>query len=154
MTGVFLDANVIISACMASGGESRAIFRLSRKRSDVTLLVTPLALEEAGERLQVEKPPYALDEFDKLRPDLNTRLEPSIVELARVKAYLTGRKDLPKNDLTILAGAVYAHADMFLTFDGTHFGHLYGEEVLGVRVLEPIVGLRRLDPRFRRGKRR
>lgn len=155
MTGVFLDANVIISACVSSRGESRTLFRLSGKREDVTLLVTPLVMDEVGERLYAEKTPHTYAELEKLRPELNFRLEPSIVDLARVKAYLstTGKKSLPKNDLTILAGAVSAGASMFLTRDRNHFGHLYEEIVFGVKVLKPKAGLTQLEPRPRRGKR-
>jgi predicted nucleic acid-binding protein len=145
LTRVFLDANVIIAAAKASGGESRVITRLGGYREDITLLATPYTLDEAERTLQREAT-YALAEFYALRQDMEVHLEPSIKLLAEIKAILPRKKQLPKKDLPILAGAISAGADLLLTHDGGHFGPLYDNKVKGVEILRPIVGLRRIDP--------
>lgn len=42
---------------------------------------------------------------------------------------------LPDKDAPILAAAVAAQADILVTGDRTHFGHLYGKVIGGLRVL-------------------
>ncbi len=147
MTRVFLDANVIIAASKSSSGESRAIFRLSRRREDITLLTTVYAWEDEAECALQRENPDALVEFYSLRQDLEVHPEPSVVLLAQVKSSLSRRQQLPRKDLPILAGAISVGADLLLTHDEKHFGHLYERRVLGVKILSPIAGLRLLEPR-------
>jgi predicted nucleic acid-binding protein len=42
---------------------------------------------------------------------------------------------VPDKDAPILAAACVAEVDILVTGDRTHFGHLYGETVGGLRVL-------------------
>jgi predicted nucleic acid-binding protein len=44
---------------------------------------------------------------------------------------------LVEKDRPILAAAIGASVDYLITGDKTHFAHLYGSRVLGVRVLNP-----------------
>jgi predicted nucleic acid-binding protein len=143
---VSLDANVIIAASKSSSGESRAIIRLARRRQDITLLATPLAWDEAERTVQRDYPD-ALDQCHALTQDIEICIEPSVWQVAHVKALLPREKQLPRKDLPILAGAISAAAHLLLTHDGEHFGPLYGTKVEGVEILTPIAGLRRLDPR-------
>jgi hypothetical protein len=46
----------------------------------------------------------------------------------------SGRFGLPENDAAILAAAIGAAADMLVTGDRKHFGHLYDAIVGGVRI--------------------
>lgn len=148
MTRVFLDANVIIAASKSSSGESRAILRLSRRRKDITLLTTVYAWEDEAERHLQQDDSDALDKFYSLRQDIEVCPDPSVALLGQVKtSLLFAGQQLPPKDLPILAGAYFVGAKLLLTHDEDHFGHLYGHEVLGVKILTPIAGLRWLDPR-------
>jgi hypothetical protein len=44
-------------------------------------------------------------------------------------------QDLPLNDAPVLAAAVHRRCDLLVTGDRTHFGHLYGRALRGVRVM-------------------
>ena len=99
------------------------------------------AISEAERNLKL-KSPSAADGFSEvlrfvhLFPDVGPRL------VAWAKSL-----GLPDNDAPILAAAAAAEADLLVTGDRKHFGHLFGNVVGRVRVvtlaeaLEEIVGL-------------
>lgn len=90
---------------------------------------TRFVLLEAARNLE-DKVPEALSELNGLARLLEIVAEPS-VELESDIAPLLRDPD----DVSVLAGAIAAHADIFVTGDRRHFGHLYGERVRGVLVL-------------------
>lgn len=110
-----------------------AIVQLAAQRSGIDLLTTEYALGEAERNLR-KKSPKSLPSFRAIKPTIGVCSKPSAALESRVSsvAPLVPRKDLP-----ILAGAVSAGVDWLITFDGKHFGSLYGKEVYGVLVLEP-----------------
>jgi predicted nucleic acid-binding protein len=113
---VFLDANVLISAASIPDGVPRALFGVPRTRDDVTLLSTAYALGEA-ERNLTRKAPKSLDDFDTLTSYLEVCSEPPsrvIVQTERFVSYASDRH--------VLAGAVYAQADWFVTETRTTLG--------------------------------
>lgn len=133
MIRAFLDANVLFRAAHSKEGPALAIVQLAAQRSGIVLLTTEYALGEAERNLN-KKSPKSLPNFRAIRPTIGVCSEPSAAScsLASSAAPLVPRKDLP-----ILAGAVSAKADWLVTFDGKHFGNLYGKDVHGVLVLEP-----------------
>ncbi len=133
MIRAFLDANVLFSAARSGSGAGRGIIELAQVLPGIDLLMTEYALGEAERNLQ-KKSPKALPEFRRLKPGITVCQTPPADLKSRVSeaAPLVPRKDLP-----ILAGAVFAGADWLATYDDEHFGNLYGKEVHGVLILEP-----------------
>jgi len=54
------------------------------------------------------------------------------------------RQGLPAEDAPMLAAAIQAHADLLVTGDRTHFGHLYGQTIAGLETVAPAEALARL----------
>jgi predicted nucleic acid-binding protein len=124
---LFLDANVIFSAAHSPNGRALALFRLAGI-DRCTLVASAHVVEEARRNLMV-KSVHRLKELDTLISQLEMVAEapPKIV------AWAAGH-GLPANDAPVLAAAVTSTADLLVTGDRTHFGHLFGQEVGGVRV--------------------
>ena len=133
MIRAFLDANVLFSAARSQGGAGRGIIELAQILPGIDLLMTEYALDEAERNLR-QKSPESLPGFRHLKPTIKVcRAPPADLESRVSKAApLVPRKDLP-----ILAGAVYAGVDWLATYDDDHFGDLYGKEIHDVLVLEP-----------------
>jgi hypothetical protein len=119
-------------------GVPRALFGVPSRRSDVALLSTPYALGEAEKNLR-EKAPKSLDDLDTLIAQLEVCSEPPSSVVAQVEPFVSY-----PSDRRVLAGAVYAQADWFVTGDKNHFGHLYGKTVHGVLILSLREALSRL----------
>lgn len=133
MIRAFLDANVLFSAARSQAGAGRGIIELAQVLPGIDLLMTEYALGEAERNLR-QKSPKSLPEFWYLKPNIKVCHAPPADLESRVSkaAPLVPRKDLP-----ILAGAVFAGVDWLATYDDDHFGDLYGKEVYDVLVLEP-----------------
>jgi len=131
---VFLDANVLFAAAHSPSGRARALFRLS-EAGCCTLLASEHAVAEARRNL-TRKSPQGTADLDGLlaRVERVAEAGPRAVEWA-------GGYGLPDNDAPILAAAVAAKADLLATGDRTHFGHLFGTAVGGVRVVSLAVAL-------------
>ncbi len=133
MIRAFLDANVLFSAARSRTGAGNGIIELARVLPGIDLFMTEYALAEAEGNLR-KKSPKSLSEFQRLKPTIQVcRTPPRELESRVSKAApLVPRKDLP-----ILAGAVFAEVDWLVTYDDEHFGNLYGKDVHGVLILEP-----------------
>lgn len=115
MTRVFLDANVYFSGCLSKTGASFFILELAR-HGKTELAASKLVLREADRNLRKKAPAAALKIFRKFLQDVRIRIvRPSEDAL---KAY-EGTVD-PK-DVPVIAAAVSAGADYFLTLDRKHF---------------------------------
>jgi predicted nucleic acid-binding protein len=102
------------------------------------LLTSPHALEEARRNL-VLKYPESVAEVERLMRSVR------LVSESGGAAYETGLSSgLPPKDAPILGAALQAGADMLVTGDSRHFGHLFGEEVRGVEVKTPAGALEEL----------
>jgi uncharacterized protein len=132
---VFLDANVLFSACLRTRGRQYAFFELAGA-GRCTLLTSTYALEEAGRNL-ARKAPHAQDRLPTLT-DLLQRMADVPAEGLLLWAEAQG---LPAKDAPILAAAVSARADLLVTGDRRHFGPLFGRVLRGVRVLSLAEGL-------------
>ncbi len=122
---VFMDANVLFAAAISPEGRSAALFLLSERRV-CTLLTSAHAITEARRNLE-GRYPDALGQFERLTNKVTTVPESSLrVAWAR-------HQRLPDEDAPILAAA--ANADVLVTGDRSHFGHLFGRTLQGVQVL-------------------
>lgn len=135
---LFLDANVIFSAALSPEGRSRSLFELaSLATTSITLLASAHAIGEA-ERNILLKHPDLHAELETLRRALTVTSE-ATPEAVRWALEL----GLPQEDAPILAAAAQAKADLLVTGDRTHFGHLYDMRLRGVLVVTPAEALAR-----------
>lgn len=134
---LFLDANVLFSAARTPEGRAAALVTLAKARR-CTLVCSIQAMEEARRNLLL-KNPEQLGRFERIvaRVVLCAEGYPQTVAWAQSLG-------LPEKDAPILAAAVSARADALVTGDRTHFGHLYGKRLRGVRVASFAEGLRLL----------
>ena len=127
---VFVDANVISAAAHWPQGRARALFRLAAV-GRCRLITSEHTILEARRNL-VLKSPQGAEALDALLESVEKVAEagPRTVESA-------AGHGLQDSDAPILAAAIAAGADFLVTGDRTHFGHLFGSEVGGVRVVSP-----------------
>ena len=136
---LFLDANILFSAVHSPKGGARELIKLS-DAGHCELITSQHAIVEAGRNLALKSspPPEAVDHVLKSVHRVSDA-GPSVVAWA-------ARLGLPENDAPILAAAAAAGADLLVTGDRKHFGHLYGAVVGRVRIstlveaLEMVVG--------------
>lgn len=138
MNRVFLDANVLFSAALTEGGVARSIFEVAKERGDVALLATGYATREARINLE-RKAPRRIAELRALLEDVTLSEEPPAWLVERLAPLVPDPDDVP-----ILAGAVFAGAQLLVTGDRKDFQELYGTSVQGVLVLRPRDALARL----------
>lgn len=132
MSRVFLDANILFSAAISASGTSRAIFELSGQYPEVIgLVVTEYAIREALTNLQ-RKRPGTVSDLLVLLDGLEFAQKPPQVLADRLQDRVPDPKDVP-----ILAGAVWAEADLMVTGNSRHFGKVYGTHVGGCLILPP-----------------
>lgn len=132
MSRVFLDANVIFSSAISAKGVARAVFELADQHPEsIALLMSAYAIAEALRNLQ-RKYRDAVGEALGLLDGIGFAEEPPEALADRLRGHVPDEKDLP-----ILAGAVWAEADLLVTGNSRDFGHLYGEHVGGGLVLRP-----------------
>jgi uncharacterized protein len=132
---VFLDANVLFSACLRTRNRQYAFFELAGA-GRCTLLTSTYALEEARRNL-ARKAPQAEDK----PPALTSLLQQTADSPAEETLLWAEAQGLPAKDAPILATAVGARADLLVTGDRHHFGPLFGRVLRGVRVLSLAEGL-------------
>ncbi len=134
---VFLDANMISAAAHWPQGRARALFRLAAT-GRCRLIASEHTILEARRNL-ILKSPQGAEALDALLESVEKVAEagPRTVESA-------AGHGLQDSDAPILAAAVAAGADLLATGDRTHFGHLFGSEIGGVRVVSPGEALDRI----------
>lgn len=119
---VFLDANILFSAALG-GASFTLLWKLSRA-GRLTLLTSRYCRIEAERNLS-RKRPEALVMFASL-------LE-QVAEVSETQNGATG-VELPDKDRPVYEAALSCEADVLLTGDTTHFGHLMQLDVLPLRV--------------------
>lgn len=124
---IFLDANVLFAAAISPEGRSAELFRMAQEGLCI-LVTSPHAVEEARRNIVLRYPTSAA-RLESLLTVITLTPEASPACLQAVR-----QRRLPEEDLPILAAAVGAEADVLVTGDTTHFGHLFGASVAGVRV--------------------
>jgi uncharacterized protein len=133
---LFLDANVLFTAAISSEGVSRGITDVARAGACV-LVSSAYAVDEATRNVRVK--------YQRHLIELEAILEhvERVSEAGPPHVVLAGAVVHPK-DVPILAAAIAASADILVTGDRRHFGHLYGEIVEAVEVLPPRQALERI----------
>lgn len=129
---LFLDANVLFSAAWSDDNRLRVFFDLAD--SGVCLLVSSaFAMDEAQRNIALKRPECA-SRLSAARIERVAEAHPAVAQWAVGQG-------LPAKDAPILAAARQAGADVLVTGDATHFGHLFDREVEGLRVLSPAAAL-------------
>lgn len=124
---IFLDANIIFSAAWSPSNPAQYLFQLAaHERHD--LVSSVFALDEAQRNLALKRRD-SLPQFERLRAAVTQAVEPRATEVERAAA-----AGLPDKDAPILAAAITAKADVLVTGDRAHFGHLFGKSIQGVRI--------------------
>jgi predicted nucleic acid-binding protein len=100
--------------------------------SDCDLLTSAFAFEEARRNITA-KAPERVAAFESLAPELVMIDEPRPAQVAVAVSH-----GLPDKEAPILAGAITGRADALVTGDRMHFGHLFGAQVEGVRILRLV----------------
>lgn len=118
---IFLDANILFSA---SFPKSRLAEFLAELQHHAVFLTNAYAKTEA-ERNIAAKQPKRIGAHEKFAASL---------ELIPVQLFDLGVR-LAEKDRPILCGAVAGGADFLLTGDKKDFGHLFGETVRGVKIV-------------------
>lgn len=134
---LFLDANILFSAAHSTTAGARELFKLS-DAGHCQLMTSQHAILEAQRNLLVKSPTGAAD-FKKILINVHrvSDVGPNLVAKA-------GSFGLPENDAPILAAAVASGADMLVTGDRKHFGHLFGKVIGGVRIATLVEALEML----------
>ncbi len=134
---LFLDANVLFSAAHCAEGRASTLFDLAG-RGHCALMASPHALAEARHNLKL-KHPNLLPRLEQLLQAVAVCQECSAENAAWARAHM-----LPEKDAPILGAAAQAGADLLVTGDRTHFGHLYGRRLRGVLIAAPAEALAHL----------
>ena len=119
---VFLDANILFSAAL--GGASFVLLWELARAERLTLLTSRYCRLEAERNLS-RKRPTALETFGLLLEQVA-----EVPEAGDVKSNV----DLPDKDRPVYETALACKADVLLTGDTTHFGHLMQRSDLPLRV--------------------
>ncbi len=125
---VFLDANILFSAAKSAGAVRELLRRLGQ--AGHTSCADAYVVEEARRNLAT-KGGAAVDSLEDVLASIEVgAFRPDTLPAA--VAALIDQKDRP-----VVAAAVRMSCDVLLTGDRTHFGALYGQQVLGVAVHSP-----------------
>ena len=125
---VFLDANILFSAAKTAGAVRELLSRL--EAGGHVLCADAYVVEEARRNL-LAKGPEALDSLEAVL----TRVEVAAFHPGALPARIAALVD--EKDRPVVAAAVRLRSDALVTGDRTHFGALYGEELLGVAIHSP-----------------
>ena len=131
---VFLDANTLFSAAYRDRSELQVFFDLANA-GVVDLRASAFAIEE-GRRNMVLKRSDRIAAYESLVACLSLPPPPASEHLA-----IAEEAGLPSKDAPILAAALAADADLLVTGDRTHFGHLYGRSIGRLVVHRPTDAL-------------
>jgi predicted nucleic acid-binding protein len=124
---LFLDATAVFSAARSSSGRALALFRLA-DAGRCSLAGSNHVMEEARRNLIV-KAADRVKELDRLLALVDIAPEAPL----KLVTWAADHR-LSANDAPVLAAAVLARADLLVTADRAHFGHLFGTEVGGLAV--------------------
>jgi len=120
---IYLDSNVLFSASYLASSRFLNFWRLA----GVTPVTSPYAVAEVWRHIKLSAQGVRFDKLiaaTKMVSDADSGFVPESLQLVE--------KDQP-----ILAAAIAASVDYLVTGDKSHFAHLYGSRVSGVRIISP-----------------
>jgi predicted nucleic acid-binding protein len=121
----FLDANILFSAVL--GGPSFVLLLDLAAGRAIELVTSPACVVEAQTNLERKRPADAMRLADVLA-HVRIDASPTAEELAWASRHIHD------DDAHVLAAARSSHADVLVTGDTTHFGHLMERTDLGLEV--------------------
>lgn len=125
---VFVDANVVFSACLSASGAAQALL-VAAQTAHAQCVCSDLAWGEALRNLAA-KSPQALPRLASIEVLVARVPEPAAVHVEAARCAGIVAKDAP-----VFGAALQCRADLFVTGDVRHFGHLFGQRIEGVLVL-------------------
>ncbi len=125
---VFLDANVVFSACLPAPGAAQALL-VAAEAASAQCVCSDLAWGEALRNL-AGKSPQGLPRLAMIE-----YLVARVPEPAPAQVQAAVRAGIVAKDAPVFGAALQCGADLFVTGDVRHFGHLFGCRVEGVLVL-------------------
>lgn len=134
---VFLDANVIFSASLSAQGVAQALL-VAAQAVQAQCVCSDYAWGEALRNLAA-KAPQALPRLALIEYLVARVPEPAAVHVEAARCAGIVAKDAP-----VFGAALQCRADLFVTGDVRHFGHLFGSRIEGVSVLSLRAALDRL----------
>jgi predicted nucleic acid-binding protein len=134
---LFLDTNILFSAAQSPRGGARQLFELAAA-GHCNLVTSQHAVLEARRNLTV-KSPSSIGEFVSVLASVELVPEAGSGLVAKA-----GNFGLPGNDAPILASAIASRADLLVTGDRRHFGHLFGEVIGNVHIVTLVEALERV----------
>ncbi len=139
MKRIFIDSSVFFSAAYSERGASRRLL-LMGSRGEVSLVISPLVLEETRRNLVAVSPDLA-DLFDLLAAVISFEIvHPSKAEVLAA-SQVVALKDAP-----ILAAARNSQVDLLVTLDKKHLlGKPELVEYAGMPIVTPSEALHQLE---------
>jgi len=128
---IFLDANIIFSAC--NNGSTIAEFLNNLYKKKYKLITCDYAVEEASRNLSAKRPDWL-----KNLPRILSKLESKPSRNMDIKV------ELAEKDRIILTSAIYYKCEIMITGDKRDFGHLYGKKISGTKILSPSLAFTEL----------
>ncbi len=132
---IFLDANIFIAATGSETGGSRYIFHIAQKDEKIHLVTTRYVLEEASRNIKKK-----MNNKYSFFSSLITSGIFTVVEEPPMKLIQEVQKVIKEKDAPVLAGAVFAGADILCTLDREDFFTKKVEnwcKKLGIKLLIP-----------------
>ena len=124
---LFLDADVLFSASLSAAGTAQALL-VAARAAGARCVCSERAFAEAQRNLAA-KAASALANLELIGALVQRVPEPSAAQIQSARDAGVVEKDAP-----VLAAALACAADVFVTGDVRHFGHLFGQRIDGVRV--------------------
>lgn len=133
---VFLDANILFSACRPAGAIRQLLQQLEEQGH--ILVADHYVAAEARRNLEAKEGAFAVDVLDALLARIEVAaLQPSSTVPA-------GLDWLVEKDRPVLLAAIALKCNVLVTGDKTHFGIAYGQTHHGVAICSPAQLFNRL----------
>lgn len=129
---IFLDANILFSACRSDGAIRKLLQRL--EEDGHALMADSYVTEEARRNLLAKAPADA----SLVLQALEARLEVAPAQTGRLDPELD-LSWLESKDQPVLLAAIALRSDVLVTGDKAHFGPAYGHAFRGVLVCPPAL---------------
>ena len=125
---IFLDANVLFSAAKSDGAVWEMLRRLAMAGHE--LCADAYVVEEARRNL-LRKGPATLHAFEALLASVD------VASFRPAELPASVMEQIDPKDQPVIAAAVALRCEALVTGDRAHFGALYGQVLLGVRIESP-----------------